>query len=356
MNLDDAQAVTAQSGESAIVTLRSVPDQYRESFEAAMALEFPESYRFANEVLVCGMGGSRWPALIIESAFRDHLRLPLLLNADPLLPGWVDDRTLVVLSSYSGTTDEPIANGRELLNRKHPLLTGVAHGAGIADILRESGAPHYLFDAQHNPSGQPRNGYGYTLGALLGILVKLGILEADPDAIRSSFDRLRDVIATFDLDRPLSSNLAKRLASRLHDRYPYLITGHFLEGVGNAFQNQINETAKAIATYRIIPEINHHLMEGLSHPQWHHDGALFLFCHSPLYHPDHAKRFAITREVIEKQGIASEWIDTEGETPFDHALYLLLLGNWTALYLSALYGENPNAIPYVDYFKQRMRE
>jgi len=67
------------------------------------------------------------------------------------------------------------------------------------------------------------------------------------------------------------------LAEKLYGRYPYYIVSEFLTGVGNAIANQTNETAKSISSFRVIPELNHHLMEGLKHPDELRQIAVFVF-------------------------------------------------------------------------------
>ena len=53
------------------------------------------------------------------------------------------------------------------------------------------------------------------------------------------------------------------MAQKIINKYPYYIVSEFLTGVGNTIVNQTNETAKSISSFRVIPELNHHLMEGL---------------------------------------------------------------------------------------------
>jgi glucose/mannose-6-phosphate isomerase len=65
---------------------------------------------------------------------------------------------------------------------------------------------------------------------------------------------------------PQEQNQAKILAFMFWKK-TILVGGSFLEGALHIGANQLNENAKIFADYKIVPEINHHLMEGLTFPK-----------------------------------------------------------------------------------------
>jgi len=46
----------------------------------------------------------------------------------------------------------------------------------------------------------------------------------------------------------------------------------------------------------------------------------------------------------------------KGQNKIEQAFELMIFGNFLTMYLSSLYGENPAAVPYVDYFKNKLKE
>ena len=60
-------------------------------------------------IVVAGMGGSAVGAFLARGALHDRLRRPLLVADGYELPSWVGEDTLVLCSSYSGTTEETLA-------------------------------------------------------------------------------------------------------------------------------------------------------------------------------------------------------------------------------------------------------
>ena len=55
------------------------------------------------------MGGSAISGDITKSYLCSEIRLPVVVNRDYNLPGFVDERTLVFAVSYSGNTEETLS-------------------------------------------------------------------------------------------------------------------------------------------------------------------------------------------------------------------------------------------------------
>ncbi len=356
INLDDQESILKlQKGDKVIKSIDALPDQLLQSFNESLALQIPADYKKVKNVVICGMGGSQWPARIVLNLFKEELKVPYLINSDYTLPGFVNQDTLVVLSSYSGTTEESIVCGKKAQELGAKLI-GITSGGEIEKFLKQLNLPVYVFNPTNNPSQQPRIGFGYGVGGHLGLLINLGLVNYDQSSIKSAIQTLKDLTKNFSLDTPLKNNPAKQLAEKLFNFFPYYIVSEFLVGIGNAIQNQTNENAKTIASYREIPELNHHLMEGLKNPRQHPEMAKFVFFNSSLYSESIKKRFKITKEVVEKNNTGTIWHELSGKNKIEQAFELMALGNYMTMYLSILYGEDASLIPYVDYFKKKLKE
>ncbi len=356
INLDDKNAVLEKQGGDAVMrSVDSFLSQFQQAFTESQKIKFSEEYNNVKYVVVCGMGGSRFTPLIVKELFKKNLRVPYIINDDYQLPRYVNKDALVILSSYSGTTEEVIENGRRAL-KNGAKITGVTQGADVASLLKEKNISFYEFSPIHNPSGQPRLGSGYMVGGHIGLLFSLGLLELDKETVNGAIKNLPSLTKCFSIDEPTISNPAKQLAKKLYGRYPYYIVSEFLTGVGNAIANQTNETAKSISSFRVIPELNHHLLEGLRFPEEIKQIGTFIFFYSSLYRPSIKKRFTITKDVVEQNGLKTVWYELKGKTEVEQVLELMSLGSYTTMYLAALYGQNPAAVPYVDYFKQQLKK
>src|SRR5262245_6283078 len=91
------------------------PEALRGARERASAVHLPFPGEAAREAVVCGMGGSAIAGDLIADAYAERLRRPLAVVRDYALPGWVGRDTLVVLSSYSGNTEETLTCAMQAL-------------------------------------------------------------------------------------------------------------------------------------------------------------------------------------------------------------------------------------------------
>lgn len=353
--LDDVSAMKKLDPSGVLESTVLFPDQCQQAWDEASMIKFPVAYDQIYNIVVCGMGGSRFTPKTIKELFRDRIKEPYEIVEDYTLPSYVDKDTLVILSSYSGTTEEVLACGQDAITRGAKITGIMMNGNGkVTSFLKENGATAYLFDPKHNPCGQPRIGGGYMLLGHLGLLKALKLIDIDAHEVDDAISFIRQIGSHYKPDVAESNNPAKQLARLLIDTHPFIITAEFLKGFGNGFANQINETAKMISDYRYISELNHHLLEGLKRPETLHKNGLFLFFLSNLYSKLIQKRFAITKTVAEKQQVKTHEILLQGKTKLAQVLESFVLSGFTTFYMAMLYDTDPVAIPWVDYFKAEL--
>lgn len=343
-NLDDVTAMKKADPSDVLGSTALFPDQCATAWEESRKIVFPEDYKNVKNIVVCGMGGSRFTPKTIGALFRKYITVPYEICEDYTVPGYVNGETLVILSSYSGTTEEVLSAAEDAKKK----------GAKIAAVMsKKMDVAGYYFDPKFNPCGQPRIGGGYLLLGHLGLLTALGFVTVKDD-VAAAIAFAKEIGKKYAADIPEKDNQAKQLARFLKDKHPFIITAEFLKGFGNGFANQINETAKMISDYRYISELNHHLLEGLSHPDTIRQNGVFVFLLSQYYSEPVRKRFIITKNVVEKQNVATRDITLTGPNELSQTLEAYTLAGFTALYLGMLYDVNPVAIPWVDYFKSEL--
>lgn len=352
-NLDDVAAMKQKDRSGVLDSTALFPDQCKDAWEESQKVVFPEDYRKVKNIVVCGMGGSRFTPKTVGALFRKYIFVPYEIAEDYTVPGYVNGESLVILSSYSGTTEEVLAAGKDALAKGAKLAGIMKEGGVIAQFLKEQKAPTYFFDPKNNPCGQPRIGGGYLLMGHLGLLKTLGFITVKDD-VGEAIAFAREIGEKYAAQVPEKNNFAKQLARLLKDKHPFIITAEFLKGFGNGFANQINETAKMISDCRYISELNHHLLEGLSHPETIHQNGVFVFFLSHCYSEPIQKRFAITRDVVQKQKVATCDITLSGANKLAQTLEAYTLAGFTTFYMAMLYDADPVAIPWVDYFKAQL--
>ena len=91
-----------------------------------------------NKFVVAGMGGSRLPALILQ-AWKPSL--PLIIHNDYGLPALPEDElrtSLIVVSSYSGNTEEAL-DAYELAREKGYAVAAISVGGRLLEWARHCG-------------------------------------------------------------------------------------------------------------------------------------------------------------------------------------------------------------------------
>ncbi len=205
-----------------------------------------------------------------------------------------------------------------------------------------------------NPSDQPRTGVGYSIGSLVSILTSLGFIHIDDKEIIESASNVKKLIPDFAFENELHRNLAKKYADEISATMPVLFSSGHLLGSTHTIKNQINENAKTFCVHFDIPEANHHLMEGLRHPVSIKEKMTAIFFYSELYDPEIKKRYPITRDVIEKNGIRTMLYKCQTDDKLTQIFELLVFGAFLSFYLTMQNGEDPSIIPWVDYFKEKL--
>lgn len=351
--LDDNAKIAALDPSNVFGSIGMFPDQCEASWKEASAVLFPDEYKQVKNIVVCGMGGSRFTPRTVKELYHDAISLPYEIIDGYDLPGYVNEYTLVILSSYSGTTEEVISCGMQAIEKK-AKLAGVAHGGGVIDLLKKNNSPYYQFDAAKNPCGQPRIGGGYLLMAHIAFLNTLGFISVSNEEIVAAIAFSKTIGNSMNGSVVTEKNQAKQLALSLQEKHTFFVAAEFMRGFVNGYANQMNETAKCISDFRYIPELNHHLLEGLKHPETLHTNGIFVFLESQLYKEKIQKRFAVTKDVVQQQKVMVKSIMLTGSNKLSQILEGYVLAGYSTFYLAMLYDTDPVAIPWVDYFKKEL--
>jgi len=269
------------------------------------------------------------------------------------LPAYVNKDSLVILSSYSGSTEETVSCMKEVKSRGSKVIV-LTNGKDLAAYKTKNELPGYLFTPHFNTCGSPRMGLGYTLFGTILIFGKLGLIKLEETEIKKAIKTIEKYNDKFGASVNSSVNPAKQLAQQLQNKIPFYFSAGFLAGNIHTAANQLNENAKVFAGWFLLPEINHHLMEGLVFPDNLKNNLAFVFFESFLNETRIQKRFALTKEVAKQKGISVLSYNLQEKTKLGQAFELLVLGSYVSFYLAMLYNINPTPIPMVDWFKKKM--
>ena len=352
MDLNNKEEIKQIDKSDVYDSVISLPKQAKQAWEEVMELDLPESYKEVSNIVFLGMGGSNLGFRIVKEVYVDQLALPAELVNGYRLPKSVDENTLVIVSSYSGNTEETLALANLALEKQAKLIA-LTTGGKLAELAKANQFPAYLIDPKHNKAGQPRLGLGYSVFSQIALFVKLGFIRVEQKEIDIIFSQFEALLTQWQIEA-VDNNQAKALAQKLVGKLPIWLGADHLAGNTRVAHNITNETPKVYSSYYVLPDLNHHLMEGLKNPPEVTKHLAVLAFDSNLYHARNQKRLEVTKLVVEKNSVDWYSYKPQAETKLGQACEVLLLSNFIVFYLSMLYKEDPCPIPWVNFFKENL--
>lgn len=344
LNLNDTDRIKAIDPQDTLGSTELFLKQCETAWNEVTALDLPTHLGEIKNIVFCGMGASSYGALVLKALQGPEMPLPTEVVKEYSLPNYVNENTLVVLTSYSGTTEEVLSCAQDAKARGAKMIA-LTKGSKLAEFAKENNVPAYVFDGKLNHSGAPRVGCGYTIFGLIGLLHKMNVIPVEEQEIENSFVRMRDKIDDIKAQ-------ALQDIQIFENKIPIIFAAEHLAGNAEIFRNQFNETSKNFAAYFMIPDLNHHLMEGLEFPK--NTPLHFLVLNSPNYSERNKKRTKLTIEVVHKNNYKVHEFNTSGATVYDDFLETLTYGIFLTTYLGLSYGINPATNPWVDWFKDEL--
>jgi glucose/mannose-6-phosphate isomerase len=327
-------------------TIKQFPNQCQQAIAEAASIDIPSDYTFVTKIVLAGMGGSALGGRIAVSLEKSHLKVPFFVSTEFHLPEFVDTNTLVILSSYSGNTEETLSCLQEALTKKAKII-GIATGGKLADKLRTAKIPLVQISPRHNPSGQPRMGVGYSTMTVLAILARCQLIKPITNSAH---------LSQFLIDhQSMVQKSTIELAQVVAEKIPVFFAGEHLKGAVHAVKNMINENSKSFSVMFDLPEANHHLLEGLVFPFDDVRDLAFIFIESDMYHSELKKRFALTSQVFARQEIPVLHIKAPGGSELFEAMWTIQWGMYLSYYLAREYKIDPGPIPWVTYLKDQLK-
>ncbi|MFN4083319.1 MAG: bifunctional phosphoglucose/phosphomannose isomerase [Bacteroidia bacterium] len=203
-----------------------------------------------NNVLIGGLGGSGIGGRIVKNIFSDTFPVPVEVVADYTLPGYVNEKTLVILGSYSGNTEETLTMFSEVKKRNCTMLI-LTSGGKLGQLAAENNLKTY-----HIESGfQPRMALGFSLTYLIQIFGDL-VGSSKSEELKQVAELFNDTKAYEDE----AWQVFEAIKPKCKSKFVVLADGS-LEAIGIRFAQQIQENAKHECFVNVLPEHNHNVIE-----------------------------------------------------------------------------------------------
>lgn len=296
-----------------------------------------------DKFILVGMGGSHLPGGLIKTF--DPL-IDLYIHSDyglPKLPEYFLKESLVILSSYSGNTEEVLEAGKQAL-KENLSMAVMTTGGELLKFAELNNLPHIIFP---EASIQPRAAIGYTtigLAALIGCDdILLGLHEAKvPDGLEG---------------------IGTTISTALANKVPLIYSSRENIAVAYNWKIKLNETGKVPAFYNVFSELNHNELEGFDAtvafaPVLNNFHIIFLTDSGD--HPQIQKRMQVMKKILDSRWVATSEFSLQDTGSAELTIYeklfrALLVADFVAIGLAHQYGSNPEQVPLIEDFKMQIR-
>lgn len=323
---------------------RAFPAQLRTGFATGRALEFRWP-RGVDRCAVVGMGGSAIGADLLRSLTDAETDLLLRPVREPTLPRWVGPSTLVVAVSYSGATWETLSAFDEAGRRGAPRLA-VSSGGRLQEKALLEGVPHLLV-----PAGiAPRAALGYLLGGLLGLFD-----PAFPASNRDRLDRAAKVLASNSAELEDAHGSLARLAGRIETRLPWICSSRELAPVARRWTTQIEENAKRLAHWDVLPESMHNAVVGWDAVSLREAGRYFVLrLEGPSEEDGVHERFDYLALLLGRKKVPLATVRFLMADRLERMLSAVQWGDYLSLAMARLAGVDPLPVDAIERMKRRL--
>lgn len=305
-------------------------------------------FKDIDNVVVVGMGGSALAALICRNWWGKDLQIPFVVTRDYSLPGFVNQNTLVIVSSYSGNTEETVSALEDAASKDAQIVC-VSSDGKLQEISQDRG---YLY--LPIPEGlQPRMAVWYAVKILASIFDSLKLTGKTADQLQAAQPQLQAAAEKLLPAVKTENNLAKQIAEQIHGKTAVVYSGPTLGAAAYKWKISFNESSKNLAWSNEFPEFNHNEFMG-----WSAQSAEAPFqvvqLQSNLDHPQIKKRFDTSNDLLAGKMAEPIVVEAQGETNIEQLLWTIQLGDFVSLYLAVLNGVDPTPVDLIEELKKKL--
>ena len=330
VDLDSPETYKQYDPEGMVAHVRNLPWQCRQAWQKAAEFALSPEFRDIDKIVICGMGGSAIGGDLLRSLISNLSKPIVFVHRDYHLPAFVDSKTLVIASSYSGNTEETLSAFNQALNIDCKKLA-VTTGGRLKKLAQESGVPVFTIEY----SSQPRAALGYSFIPLIALLCQLGFLPSEAAELDRMAQMLESLLGKLAEDIATPLNPAKQLATKLFGKLIVIYGAGAVSPVAQRWKTQINENGKSWAFYETFSELNHNAVVGYEFPGELRDKVYVILLRSPSLHPRILARYQITSEILQKADIGHQIIDSQGEDRLTQIMSLTMTHMTSLMRLAA---------------------
>jgi glucose/mannose-6-phosphate isomerase len=347
--LDNIEAITAIDKSGMLNFCVNASKHYFEALE--IAAKIIVNYKKPANVVIAGMGGSAIGGDLLKDWAKNKLAVPIEVNREYHLPAYVGKKTLVIIVSYSGETEESLSAFLEALKRKCMIFC-VSNGGALLKYAQKHNVPFLRV-----PSGMPpRAALPYLFVPLLVCMEKIGLVSSVSEELTEALNLIEKISKEYSPNNLSKENFAKTLAINISATVPIIYGFGIYRSVAQRFKQQFNENTKIPAKWEFFPELNHNEVVG-----WEESCDLGK-CFSIIFIRDKDEsveiesRIETTKQIMKKAGLKMFDVSAQGKSPLAKMLSTIIIGDFTSNYLAVLHGVDSTPVKTITYLKEKLKE
>jgi glucose/mannose-6-phosphate isomerase len=303
-----------------------------------------------NNIIVCGLGGSAIGGDLIRTYLAYKINVPFHVCRHYLLPEFVNEKSLCVLSSYSGNTEETLS-AYDNAKKKGAQIFAITTGGKLKDQAIADG-----YSVITVPSGfPPRAALGYSFMPMLVILSRLGFFEDTNPDIEKAIAFLTENVNKYTMDR--DDNMAINTAQKLVGRIPLIYAGQdYMDAVAVRFKGQVCENSKQLSFFNFFPEFNHNELVGWGLLDQFKDKLYTIIIHDESDHKRVSIRMKIVADIIRSKGVEVLEFKSTGPNLLARMFSVIQFGDFVSLYLALLNKIDPTPVEVIDFLKSELEK
>ncbi len=323
--------------------LQETHKQVTDAWDNKIDVSSLKDYKFSS-IVFCGLGGSAISGDLLCDYLSDELTIPFTVIRGYALPSFVNKDTLVIISSYSGNTEETISCLEEALKRKCKIVA-ITSGGKIGEIAKSNKLPVVNLQSGF----QPRYSLGQSFFSLLKLMQHLGFANEDNN-VKTIVSLWKNRAQEFSSENNIATKIAKELVGFI----PVIYSSDYLSSTGYRLKCQMNENAKLHAFHNSIPEMNHNEIIGWESFREKQFNAKVIYLVDNDFHPQILKRFEILKELLSEQKVEIITLLSDQQSKKVRIMDLIFLSDWISFYTSVLRGYDPSEIDFIHRMKLRL--
>jgi len=324
------------------------PKHYAEAARIAKKLSI--SYAKPANIVVAGMGGSAISGELLKDWARDKITVPIEVSREYSLPAYASKNTLVLVTSYSGETEDSLSAFLDATKRKCMTVCS-SSGGTLQEFAEKLRVPHLCV-----PAGMaPRATLPYLFMPLPILLAKIGLVSDVAPEFSATITALKRISAANSPEVPLKNNFSKSIAADICGTVPVVYGFGFYRAVAQRLKTQFNENSKVPAKWEVFPELNHNEIVG-----WEDYGKLTknfsaILLRDKAEPAEVRSRIETTKTLMQPAVSKTLEVWAQGEGTLAKMLSTICIGDFTSVYLAILRKIDPTPVKTIALLKEQMQ-